>query len=299
MTSETIWLLLLFPAGMLAGTFNVIAGGGSFLTLPVLMAAGLPVEVANGTNRISVALQGSFAAYDFKKKDSLDGSLYRRMLPPLLAGALVGAWLATRIDPARLEKLFGAVFLLMAAVLLLRHQRVARERKAVRGAPPRNELEPESKAPEPATAVAEDHSPDRPSLPAEHLTRAPGPAPDPSRQPHALRYVVLFFVGVYGGFIQAGVGLWILLSGVSLFARDAVTVNSVKLPLTLTFTVPALLLFLHAGMVEWLPGLILAVGTVVGTAIGVRLTLRGGAELIFRAVTLVLLVTGAHLLFFR
>lgn len=256
MTNETIWLFLLFPAGMLAGTFNVLAGGGSFLTLPVLMAAGLPVDVANGTNRISVALQGSFAAYDFKRKNSLDGFLYRHMLPPLLVGALVGAWLATRIDPERLEKLFGAVFLVMAAVLILRHRRVAKARKT------------------PADA-------------------------EPARRPHALRYPVLFVVGVYGGFIQAGVGLWILLSGVSLFARDAVTVNSVKLPLTLTFTVPALLLFLHAGMVEWLHGIILAVGTVVGTAIGVRLSLRGGAELIFRAVTLVLLVTGVHLMFFR
>jgi uncharacterized protein len=114
---------------------------------------------------------------------------------------------------------------------------------------------------------------------------------------HPLRYPALFLVGVYGGFIQAGVGLWILLASTGLFAADAVRANSVKLPLTLTFTFPALLIFLHADMVHWIPGLILALGTVLGTFVGVRLSLRGGAPLIFRAVTVVLFATGLRLLF--
>ena len=48
--------LLLFAAGLIAGALNVIAGGGSFLTLPILMFLGLPPGVANGTNRVGILL---------------------------------------------------------------------------------------------------------------------------------------------------------------------------------------------------------------------------------------------------
>ena len=46
--------LLLFAVGIVAGTLNVIAGGGSFLALPVLIFLGLPATVANGTNRVAI-----------------------------------------------------------------------------------------------------------------------------------------------------------------------------------------------------------------------------------------------------
>jgi len=242
--TELLFQLLLFPAGFLAGIVNVLAGGGSFLTLPVLIASGLPIHVANGTNRISVIVQGLFATADYHKKGQFDPKLYKTLLPPILLGSLGGAYLATRIDPERLGRVFGVLFVLMAIFL------VVRERMKW-------------------------------ALP---------------QRPHPLRHLALFLVGAYGGFIQAGVGLWILLTSSTLFAVDALRANTVKLPLTLTFTTPALLLFLHADMVRWIPGLILAAGTVLGAIVGVRLSLKGGAPLIWRAVTAVLLVTGTHLL---
>lgn len=235
---------MLFPAGFVAGVVNVIAGGGSFLTLPVLIAAGLPIHVANGTNRISVIFQGLFATADYHKKGEFDFGLYKQLLPPVLAGALVGAALATRIDPERLKTVFGALFLLMAGLLLLKNRL---KLQALKG-------------------------------------------------PHPLRYLALFLVGIYGGFIQAGVGLWILLTSTGLFGLDALRANTVKLPLTLTFTVPAFLIFLQADLIRWIPGLVLAAGTVLGAIVGVRLSLKGGAPLIMKAVTAVLLVTGTHLL---
>lgn len=243
--SEAFWLLLLLPTGFIAGVINVLAGGGSFLTLPVLIASGLPLHIANGTNRISVVVQGVFAAASYHKKGEFDAALYKRLLPPLLLGALLGAALATQINPRQLRTVFGVLFLIMALVLVVR---------AKMGKIATNKL-------------------------------------------HPLRYPALFVVGMYGGFIQAGVGLWILLASGGLFAADTMKANSVKLPLTLTFTAPALLIFLQADMVRWIPGLILAFGTVLGTAVGVRLSLQGGAPLILRAVTVVLVVTGVRLLF--
>jgi uncharacterized membrane protein YfcA len=243
--NDTLWLFLLLPTGFVAGVINVLAGGGSFLTLPVLIAAGLPLPIANGTNRISVVVQGIFATASYHQKGEFDAALYKRLLPPLLLGALLGAFLATKIDPRHLRTVFGVLFLLMATVLLVR----AKQESA------------------------------------------------PSTKQHPLRYPALFFVGMYGGFIQAGVGLWILLASTGLFAADTLKANSVKLPLTLTFTAPALLIFLQADAVRWIPGLVLALGTVLGTSVGVRLSIQGGAPLILRAVTVVLILTGVRLLF--
>ncbi len=254
LSSELLYQLLLFPAGALAGTVNVIAGGGSFLSLPVLMAAGLPIEIANGTNRISVVVQGIYATLDYRKKGAFDAALYRKFLPWLLVGAALGAYGATIVDPDEMKSIFGIIFVLMGGYLLLG----TLSRKSKTG--DKNEK-----------AWFE-------------------------RIPLSARYASLLLVGIYGGFIQAGVGLWILLTGSSLLRLDTIRVNAIKLPLTLTFTVPALLLFLQADMVRWIPGLILAAGTLVGSKIGVSLSIQGGHKLIMRSVIAVLLVTGAHLL---
>lgn len=241
-----LWWLLLLPAGFAAGIMNVLAGGGSFLTLPVLIASGLPVHIANGTNRISVIAQGLFATAKYQKSGEFDVRIFKKLLPPLLVGAATGAYLATQIDPKSLQQTFGVLFLVMSLTLLFRS-------KLAKGS-----LE----------------------------------------TPHPLRYPALFVVGMYGGFIQAGVGLWLLIAATTLFQIPALKANAVKLALTLTFTIPAFVIFWHAGMVAWIPGCILAVSTVLGTIVGVRLSIRGGVNLIWRAVTAVLFVTGVRLLFF-
>ncbi len=245
------FLLLLVPAGFVAGVVNVVAGGGSFLTLPALMAAGLPVHIANGTNRVAVVLQAIVATAVYRKEDAFDAALYKKLLPPLLLGALCGAGLATVLDPERLRRVFGALFVAMGLVLALRQVRPPRSGSGRLG----------------------------------RLGRRP-----------LLHLPLFFLIGVYGGFLQAGVGLWILLSTTSLLGQDALRTNTVKLPLVMTFTLPAVVIFLFAGQIRWLPGVLLGVGNVLGTFVGVRLTLEGGARLILRAVMVVLLGTGLYLL---
>jgi uncharacterized membrane protein YfcA len=49
--------IIVVAVGMVAGIINTLAAGGSLLTLPVLMALGLPPNMANGTNRIAIFLQ--------------------------------------------------------------------------------------------------------------------------------------------------------------------------------------------------------------------------------------------------
>ena len=59
--------LLLFVTGFVAGTINVIAGGGSFLTLPLLIFLGLPAGVANGTNRVGILVESVGAVWGFHR----------------------------------------------------------------------------------------------------------------------------------------------------------------------------------------------------------------------------------------
>ena len=55
-----------FAAGLVAGFLNVMAGGGSLITLPILIFMGLPVAVANGTNRFAILVQNVAALASFR-----------------------------------------------------------------------------------------------------------------------------------------------------------------------------------------------------------------------------------------
>ena len=109
--------------------------------------------------------------------------------------------------------------------------------------------------------------------------------------------VAFFFVGVYGGFIQIGVGFLVLALAMSA-GLDLVRGNALKVLLVLAYTIPALALFTLAGKVDWPTGLVLAVGNLTGALIGVRLAIWAGHTWIKRFVTVAVLVLAGRLLFF-
>lgn len=83
----------------------------------------------------------------------------------------------------------------------------------------------------------------------------------------------LLFAGFYGGFVQAGVG-FVLLAAISGALRyDLVQANALKVVCALGFTLVALVIFVAEGLVQWLPGLVLAVGTAVGAHVAVKFAL--------------------------
>ena len=92
------------------------------------------------------------------------------------------------------------------------------------------------------------------------------------KSPKAL--VGLFLAGVYGGFVQAGVGFVLLATLSGVLRYDAVRANALKLVCTMLFSVASLAIFVYASQVEWIPAAILAAGTVLGSQIGVRFTLK-------------------------
>ncbi len=95
------------------------------------------------------------------------------------------------------------------------------------------------------------------------------------------QYVVFFFIGIYGGFIQAGVGFFLLTGLVLGSGLDLVKANGVKVLIILFYTPIALTLFIISGLLTWeyvIIGLFLAAGNMAGAYIGVNIAVKWGAK---------------------
>ena len=117
-------IALLFGGGVVAGIVNTLAGGGSMLTVPLLVMLGLPGTLANGTNRVGVLVQSLAATWRFRR-DGVD--VLASALPVLLpvgVGALVGALAVTQLADDVFERAFGLVMLAGGALGLPRAVRV-------------------------------------------------------------------------------------------------------------------------------------------------------------------------------
>lgn len=110
------WLsyVALAGVGVAAGALNVIAGGGSFLTLPAMIFLGLPPTVANGTNRIAILVQNVGAVWGFQRRKLVSWRWLLRAGLPALVGALLGAWLATLIGDRSFERILSVLMVVVA-----------------------------------------------------------------------------------------------------------------------------------------------------------------------------------------
>lgn len=104
---------ILVGGGFLAGVINTLAGGGSMLTVPLLVLMGLPGTLANGTNRVGILIQSGVASWGFWAQgvDELRGSV--PVIVPVTAGAVLGAAYASQLPDAAFERAFGVVMLLL------------------------------------------------------------------------------------------------------------------------------------------------------------------------------------------
>ena len=87
-----LWkIALLFLAGIASGWINVLAGGGSILSVPIMVFLGLPGPVANGTNRIGIIAQNIMAVWGFFRKGFSDFKLSASLAVCASIGAFFGA----------------------------------------------------------------------------------------------------------------------------------------------------------------------------------------------------------------
>ncbi len=104
--------------------------------------------------------------------------------------------------------------------------------------------------------------------------------------------IIFFFVGVYGGFIQAGVGFFLLSALVLGVGYDLIKANAVKVLIVLSYTVIALGIFMWSGQVNYLYGLVLAVGNSAGAFIASKYAKQIGTKVIRYILLIAVLLAG-------
>ncbi len=243
---EYLEIIILFFVGLVSGLINVMAGGGSSLTLPALIFIGLDSAAANGTNRVGILLQSVSATLSYRREkfSEIEKSLKLSLLT--LPGAVLGALVAIRISNEWFDRILGVVMIGIIVSMLI----------------PQSRLE----------------------------------IPAAGEKKSWLIYPMMLAVGFYGGFIQVGVGFLIMAALYHLLKMDLIRVNMHKVFITMLYTVPALLIFVFTGNVDWLLGLSLACGNVLGGWWAPRLSIKGGERAVRYVMILAIFIIALKLL---
>jgi len=114
--------------------------------------------------------------------------------------------------------------------------------------------------------------------------------------PTPVQIIIFFIIGIYGGFIQAGVGIFLLAGLVLGVGYNLVRANAVKVGIILFFTVFALFVFVKNDQVNWLIGFILSIGNMLGAWTGAKVAVERGAVWVRRLLIAVVIVSAANLL---
>lgn len=111
-----------------------------------------------------------------------------------------------------------------------------------------------------------------------------------NKKPTVLQYIIFFGIGLYGGFIQMGVGFFLLAGLVLGSGYDLVKANAVKVFIVLIYTVFSLGIFIYHKQVDIVAGLILAAGNMTGAWLGVHFSVKGGAKYVRYVLILALII---------
>ncbi len=111
-----------------------------------------------------------------------------------------------------------------------------------------------------------------------------------------INFSLFFLIGVYGGFVQAGVGFFLIWALAGLGGRDLVQANAEKVFIVGCFTAVSLTLFASNGMVRLGTGLVLAFGSMIGAHFGARFTVARGNRVIRRILAVVVVASAVKML---
>ena len=214
-----------------AGAINSIAGGGTLLTFPALLAVLSPV-MANGTSTIAL-LQGSLAgAWGYRQDVQHPPRLLWWLFAPSLIGGLIGTVLVTRTD----EHYFAMAvpWLILAASALF-------------------SLQP---------------------LVSGMMKSQPTAAKDHTQKQLICLACAQFFVGIYGGYFGAGIGILMLSALAYMGLRDVHEMNALKTILAVLMNGVSAIWFTIEGKVNWGYAIPMAISAIAGGYIGARLSLR-------------------------
>jgi len=241
----------LIVIGFIAGSINTIAGGGSLLTLPILIFLGLPPNIANGTNRIAILFQNIFTTAGFKSKGVITFPFSIYVGISALIGSLIGAQIAVDIKGETFNRILAIIMVVIVFYMVFK---------------PKSTLE-------------------------TTLERTSG-------KYLWFSVLIFFFVGIYGGFIQAGIGFIILLILSSLNNLSLVKSNAVKVTVVLIYTIASLAVFAYNNKINWEIGLTLAIGNSAGGWFASRWSVNKGDGLVRKFLIVMVVVLAIKLWFF-
>jgi len=119
-----IELILLTITGIATGFLNVMAGGGSMLSVPMMIFLGVPGTIANGTNRIALLPQNITAVLAFYRKGFSNFKLSFSLALCTLPGALFGAYLAARVPNDDFNQVLAIIMIIVLIVMALPQEKV-------------------------------------------------------------------------------------------------------------------------------------------------------------------------------
>jgi hypothetical protein len=240
-------IVILIVSGLMVGFINTLAGGGSIISLSVLMFLGLPANVANGTNRIAILIQNIGAVGSFRQQKVLDHKKGFWLAIPATLGSVIGAYIAVDLNEEVIEKAIAIVMLIMMVVILYKPNRWLKGQVELQ------------------------------------------------HKPITFWQVILFFaIGIYAGFLHMGVG-YALLAGIVLGAGyDLVKANAIKVLIVLIWSPVVLIVFIINDQVNFLYGIVLAIGNITGALIASRLAVKKGAAFVRWVIIVVILITAAQ-----
>ncbi|WP_457616837.1 sulfite exporter TauE/SafE family protein [Lutibacter sp.] len=242
---------MLIAIGLVAGAINTVAGGGSLLTLPILIFLGLPPNIANGTNRIAILFQNIFTTAGFKSKGVLTFPFSIYVGISALFGAILGAQIAVDIKGETFNKILAIIMLVVVFYMVFKPKTTVKSlTEKVKG---------------------------------KHLY---------------LSIILFFFIGIYGGFIQAGVGFIMLLVLSSVNNLTLVKSNAVKVTVVLIYTIASVAVFAYNHKIDWQLGIFLAIGNAIGGWVTSRWSVRKGDTIIKNILIVMVIVMAIKLWFF-
>lgn len=241
----------LIVVGFAVGFINTVAGGGSLLSLPVLIFMGLPPAVANGTNRVAIILQTATAVAGFKSKGVSTFPFNVYLGASALIGAIIGASIAVDIDGEAFNRILAIIMVSVILIIIFA----------------------------PKTNLKDLHE----RLTGKYLW---------------LGMLAFFFFGIYGGFINAGLGFIMILFLHYVHHMSLVRANATKVAVVCIYMLSSLAVFAFHDKVNWKLGLVLAIGNMTGAWFSSRISVNKGDRYIRFFLILMIVVMAIKLWFF-
>ena len=276
-----VTLVVIALVAALGGAINAIAGGGTLLTFPALIALGIPPIIANATSTVALWPGALSSMWGYRRELAGARTWAIRFAVPSLLGGLAGALLLLHTPAERFSQIVP--WLVLSATLLFMAQgpvmqRVNRRRAA-------------RTPPEPASTQHEARSTNDAAFTSGHVPEAN----DELSSPRLAFLFYQFLVGIYGGYFGAGVGILMLAALGFMGLTNIHRMNGLKNWGGMCMNAVAAATFIIAGLVDWPVALSMAVGATAGGYAGAWLAQRVGQQRVRQAIIVIGLLSTAWL----